>query len=279
MRVTGSELVGLIPLQSMLDAGRYFLRKQERSTGVADAELIKIAVKSMGLDELYRFEPQNKIIEYAIADAARSRLVGMTVRGFVEETASESVAPGGGSVSALLGSLGAALGTMVANLSSHKRGWDARWDEFSGWAEQGKALHDELLALVDEDTLAFNAIMAAFGLPKGDDGERAARDAAIQEATRGAIEVPLRVMEASLRSMEVIRAMAEQGNPSSVSDAGVGALCARSAVLGAWLNVRTNVADLADRGAVEEYLARGRAMADQARELEAAVVAIVEGKL
>jgi glutamate formiminotransferase/formiminotetrahydrofolate cyclodeaminase len=279
IRVTGSEIVGLVPLEAMLDAGRYFLRKQQRSTGVSDRELIKIAVKSMGLDDLTPFDPDEKIIEYKLRDRSRKRLVDLSLADFVLETASESVAPGGGSVAAALGALGAALGTMVANLSSHKRGWDERWEEFSNQAERGKACHDELLELVDRDTDAFNELMAAFRMPQGSDDEKRVQKAAVEAATRGAIEVPLRVMEASLRSMEVIRAMAEQGNPSSVSDAGVGALCARSAVLGAWLNVRTNVADLADRGAVEEYLARGRAMADQARELEAAVVAIVEGKL
>jgi glutamate formiminotransferase/formiminotetrahydrofolate cyclodeaminase len=278
VRVTGSELVGLIPLQSMLDAGRYFLRKQQRSTGVADAELIKIAVKSMGLDELYEFKPREKIIEYAIADTGK-RLVELDVRGFVEETASESAAPGGGSVSALLGSLGAALATMVANLSSHKRGWDERWEEFSDHAEKGKRAHDELLRLIDEDTDAFNAIMEAFGLPKGSDDEKAARTDAIQAATRRAIEVPMRVMEATLASMDVIKAMAETGNPNSASDAGVGALCARSAVMGAYLNVRINASDLKDAAAVEDFIARGAAMQNQAVELEREILALIESKL
>ena len=276
MRVTGSELVGLIPLESMLAAGRYFLRKQQRSAGVADAELIKIAIKSMGLDELTPFDPRKKIIEYAIQDAARQRLVGMTVRGFVEETASESPAPGGGSVAALLGSLGAALATMVANLSSHKRGWDSRWEEFSAWAEKGKACHDELLALIDADTDAFNAIMDAFGLPKASDEEAAARDAAIQAATRRAIEVPLQVMEVALESTDVIAAMVEHGNPNSISDAGVGALCARSAVLGAGLNVRINSGDLKDEGARAEYLARAQQLESRANALERQVLEVVE---
>jgi glutamate formiminotransferase/formiminotetrahydrofolate cyclodeaminase len=279
VRVSGSELVGLIPLEAVLDAGRYFLRKQERSTGVSDAELIKVAVKSMGLDELYPFKPEEKIIEYAIADKTKKNLVDLSVRGFVEETASESAAPGGGSVSAALGALGAALATMVANLSSHKRGWDERWEEFSGWAEKGKACHDELLRLIDEDTDAFNAIMAAFGLPKGTDAEKAARDEAIQAATRRAIEVPLKVMETTLSSMEVIRAMAEIGNPNSVSDAGVGALCARSAVMGAHLNVRINSGDLKDKALLEEYLARGAEMEAQAIEAERDILEVVASKL
>jgi len=278
VRVTGSELVGLIPLQSVLDAGRYFLRKQQRSTGVADAELIKIAVKSMGLDELYQFKPREKIIEYAIAEAGR-HLVDLNLRGFVEETASESVAPGGGSVAALLGSLGAALATMVANLSSHKRGWDERWEEFSDWAEKGKRQHDELLRLIDADTDSFNAILEAFGLPKGSAAEKAARDTAIEAATRRAIEVPMRVMEAALASLEVILAMARDGNPNSLSDAGVGALCARSAVMGAYLNVRINAKDLKDAAAVEDFLTRGKAMQDQALELEREVLALVEERL
>ena len=279
IRVTGSELVGLIPLQALLDAGRYFLHKQQRSSGVSDGELVKIAVKSMGLDELHPFEPRKKIIEYAVADPRERRLASMSVSDFVHETAADSPAPGGGSVAALLGSLGAALGTMVANLSAHKRGWDARWQEFSEWAERGKACHAELLALVDADTRAFDALLLAFGLSKASEAEKAAREAAIQQATRGAIEVPLRVMQVALSSMEVLRAMVEKGLSSSASDAGVGALSARSAVLGAHLNVKTNAAGLKDRAAREDFLARGAALAAQAVEQERAILALVENRL
>ncbi|MGI9585817.1 MAG: glutamate formimidoyltransferase [Acidimicrobiia bacterium] len=278
MRVTGSELVGLIPLNAILDAGRYYLRKQKRSTGVSDEELIKIAIKSLGLEELTPFDPREKIIEYAIDDRS-NRLSDLSVRHFAEETASESVAPGGGSVSANVGALGAALGTMVANLSAHKRGWDDRWEEFSDWAEAGKACTDELVALVDRDTDAFNAIMAAFSLPKGSESEVARRDSAIEDATRQAIEVPLRVMEVSLGSMDVIRAMAEVGNPASASDAGVGAVCARSAVMGAYLNVRINAASLSDQGAAADYLRKGLAIQDRASEREAEILAIVDQHL
>ncbi|MFT4542342.1 MAG: glutamate formiminotransferase/formiminotetrahydrofolate cyclodeaminase [Planctomycetota bacterium] len=273
VRVTGSELVGLIPLQAMLDAGRYFLRKQKRSTGVSDAELIKIAVRSMGLDELTSFDPAEKIIEYKIASGAPAGLVDMSLTGFVEETASESPAPGGGSVAAALGALGAALGSMVANLSSHKRGWDERWEEFSDKAEEGKSCQSELLRLVDEDTAAFNAIMAAWKV------DAAQRDDAIQSATRNAIEVPLRVMKTALRSMDVLEAMAESGLPASLSDAGVGALCARSAVLGAGLNVRINVGDLKDEGEKRAYLEQATRLINEAVERETAILATVEGKL
>jgi glutamate formiminotransferase/formiminotetrahydrofolate cyclodeaminase len=278
IRVTGSELVGLVPLSAMLDAGRHYLRKQRRSTGVPDAELIRIAVKSLGLDELTPFDPREKIIEYAI-DARTDRLADLSVQKFVEETASESAAPGGGSVSAALGALGAALGTMVANLSSHKRGWDDRWEEFSDWAEQGKTCHAELVALIDADTDSFNALMAAYGLPRSTNEERDARTLAIQAATRRAIEVPLRVMEVSLASMEVIAGMAEIGNPASVSDAGVGALCARSAAMGAYLNVRINAADLSDEAAAAEYLRRGLEIQDQAVTREREILDLVEERL
>ncbi len=279
VRVTGSEVVGLVPLQSMLDAGRHFLRKQQRSTGVSDRELIKIAVKSMGLDELGPFDPDQKIIEYKLRAGGPKRLVDLSVRGFVEETAAESPAPGGGSVAATLGALGAALGTMVANLSSHKRGWDERWEEFSDWAERGKRAHDELLALVDADTDAFNDLMAAFRLPAGSDAEKEAQRAAVQAATLRAIEVPFRVMEVACESMEVTLAMAREGMPSSVSDAGVGALCARSAVLGAYLNVRINACDLEDASARRDFLDRGAELQRRARELEGLVLDAVGDKV
>jgi glutamate formiminotransferase/formiminotetrahydrofolate cyclodeaminase len=278
VRVTGSELVGLIPLKAMLDAGRHFLRKQRRSTGVSDAELIKIAIHSLGLTDLGPFDPNERIIEYAIRDKHR-QLVDLTVQAFIEETASESAAPGGGSISATLGALGAALATMVANLSSHKRGWDERWEEFSDWAEKGKAYHSRLVALIDEDTIAFNSLMAAFGLTKTTDDEKAVRHAAIQAATRGAIEVPLQVARAAHDSMEVIKAMAEIGNPNSVSDAGVGALCARSAVMGAALNVRINASGIEDKAWVAEVVAEAGRLQRSAQERESEILAIVEQKL
>ena len=277
IRVTGSELVGLVPLETMLAAGRYFLRKQQRSLGVSESDLIHIAVKSLGLDELGPFLPEKRIIEYQLrATTATKRLIDRSVTGFVNETASESVAPGGGSVAALLGALGAGLGTMVANLSSHKRGWEARWEEFSEWAVRGQALKDELLRLVDEDTQAFNRVMAALGLPKGTSEEQAARAEALETANRGAIEVPYRVMEAAFASFPLLKAMAEHGNPASASDAGVGALCARSAVLGAWLNVRTNLAGLKDPEAVEAWVRAGEGMAAEVGGLEHEIRVLVD---
>jgi glutamate formiminotransferase / formiminotetrahydrofolate cyclodeaminase len=279
MRVTGSELVGLVPLKSMLDAGRYFLEKQERSVGVSEDELIKIAVKSMGLDELAPFDPKKKIIEYMIAEADNRPLVKMDLKAFADETASESPAPGGGSIAAYVGALGVSLGTMVANLSSHKRGWDNRWKEFSDWAEKGQQLKDRLLYLVDEDTHAFNKIMDAFQLPKGTDDEKVARSKAIQDATKYAIEVPLSVMQTTLETFEVIRAMAETGNPNSVSDAGVGALCARAAVWGAYLNVKINAADLKDADFKKKVLDKADAIVKQADQLEREIIAVVETKI
>ncbi|HPF41660.1 MAG TPA: glutamate formimidoyltransferase [Phycisphaerae bacterium] len=278
IRVTGSEVVGLLPLKSMLEAGEYFLRKQQRSLGVSDKELIKIAVKSMGMDELAPFNPEEKIIEYAIAAKAgnRKRLVDMTLTDFTHETASESPAPGGGSIAAACGAFGAALGTMVANLSSHKRGWDDRWEEFSEWAVRGKKHHDELLRLIDEDTAAFNRIMDAFGLPKGTEEEAAARTNAIQEATKGAIETPLRVMRVALESMDVARKMAEIGMSASASDAGVAALCARTAVKGAYLNVQINAKDLKDAAARDDFLSRGGQIEEKAEALERDILAIVQ---
>ncbi len=254
MRVTGSELVGLVPLQALVEAGKYFLLKQERSIGVGEAELVRIAIKSLGLDELGPFDPQKKIIEYRLRDTNARKLVDMTVTRFAQETASESPAPGGGSVSALCGAMGAALGTMVANLSSHKKGWDSRWKEFSDHAAAGQALMTELLYLVDEDTNAFNAIMAAFGMPKGTDEEKAARKAAIEAATIYAIKIPFRTMEVALQAMDLAIEMAAKGNPNSVSDAGVGALCARTAVKGCYLNVKINAQDLKEHPEVQPLL-------------------------
>lgn len=279
MRVTGSELIGLIPLKSMLDAGRYFLLKQQRSIGVSEAELIKIAIKSMSLDELGPFDPQKRIIEYMLADHSTSPLINMKLNAFADETASESPAPGGGSISAYVGALGISLGTMVANLSSHKKGWDDRWQEFSDWAEKGQQYKDKLLALVDEDTGAFNKIMDAFGLPKATDEEKKSRKKAIQDATRYAIEVPYRVMQLSYDSMAVIKAMAETGNPNSASDAGVGALCARTAVYGAYLNVKINAAGLDDKAYAEDKIKAGKELLDKAMNLEKEIVGIVESKI
>ena len=279
IRVTGSELVGLIPLKAMLDAGKYFLQKQQRSTGVSEKELIKIAVKSIGLDELGPFDPQKKIIEYMLANNSDNKLVSMTLTGFADETASESPAPGGGSIAAYIGSLGISLATMVANLSSHKKGWDDRWQEFSDWAAKGQQYRDELLKLVDADTHAFNRIMSAFALPKGTDEEKATRTQAIQEATKHAIEIPFKVMQAAYASMEIIKAMATIGNPNSVSDAGVGALCARSAVMGAFMNVRINAAGYDDKEYVNDLIARGKEIENKAIELETEILKVVNEKI
>ncbi len=279
MRVTGSELIGLMPLKAILDAGKYFLLKQQRSTGVSEDELIKIAVKSMGLDELVPFEPRKRIIEYMLEDEGVYPLLNMNLKKFANETASESPAPGGGSIAAYMGALGISLGTMVANLSSHKKGWDERWKEFSNYAEDGQKIKDELLNLVDEDTKAFNKIMDAFALPKNSDKEKANRKQAIQDATKNAIEVPFRVMELSLKSFDVIKAMAETGNPNSVSDAGVGALCARSAVYGAWLNVKINATSYFDKRYTARKLKKGKEILDKAKELERKVLTIVERKI
>ena len=276
MRVTGSELVGLVPKQAMLDAGEYYLRRQKRSVGVSDAEKIKIAVKSMGLDDLSPFDPRKNIIEYVMEDDSANPLLKMDLKAFANETASESMAPGGGSISAYVGALGVSLGTMVANLSSHKRGWDKRWEEFSDWAVRGQQFKDQLLAMVDEDTNAFNQIIDAFRLPKATEQEQLARQAAIDAATRNAIEVPFKVMQLSLDSMEVMKVMAEIGNPASASDSGVGALCARAAVRGAYLNVKINTADLDDETYVQEKLAAGQKMVEQAEQLEVEILKVVE---
>ncbi len=278
IRVTGSELIGLIPLQSLLDAGIYFLRKQERSVGIPDEEIIKIAVKSLGLDELTPFDPKKRIIEYLIDDQ-QNKLTDLSLSGFSNETLSESPAPGGGSVAAYVGALGAALGSMVANLSAHKRGWDERWTEFSEWAETGKQAHDRLLKLVDEDTAAFNAIMDAFGLPKNNDQEKKNRSAAIQEATKHAIEVPFEVMKTAFSSLEVIQAMAAIGNPNSLSDAGVGALCVRTAVYGAYLNVRINASGLSDKFFAEEILSKASDLLQKTFEKESEILALVESRI
>ncbi len=279
IRVTGSELVGLIPLKAMLDAGKYFLKKQKRSVGVSENELIRIAVLSMGLDELAPFKPEEKIIEYMLQDKNDSRLVSMPLNDFADETASESPAPGGGSIAAYIGSLGVSLATMVANLSSHKKGWDDRWEEFSNWAEKGQQFKDELLRLVDADTKAFNGIMNAMSLPKGTDEEKAARKQAMNEATKVAIEVPFQVMKLSYDSMEVIKAMAEAGNPNSVSDAGVGALCARSAVMGAFMNVRINASGYDDKTFVDDVLKKGKEIEEKTKKLETEILDIVNGKI
>ncbi|TXJ23727.1 MAG: glutamate formimidoyltransferase [Chitinophagaceae bacterium] len=279
VRVTGSELVGLVPLQSLLEAGRYFLKKQKRSTGVSEKELVRIAVKSMGLDELSPFKPEERVIEYLLQDKADSKLVNMSLTAFADETASESPAPGGGSIAAYVGALGAALATMVANLSSHKKGWDERWEEFSNWAEKGERYKAKLVGLVDADTRAFNRIMQAFGLPKSTDAEKAARHAAIQEATRYAIEIPFQVMQTAYESMEVIKAMAETGNPNSVSDAGVGALCARASVMGAFMNVRINASGYDDKGFVADIIDRGRKIENNTIALENDILKVVNEKI
>jgi glutamate formiminotransferase / formiminotetrahydrofolate cyclodeaminase len=279
IRVTGSELVGLIPLKAMLDAGKYFLRKQHRSVGVSEKELIKIAVKSLGLDELTPFNPEEKIIEYMLKNNTENQLVSMSLTDFADETASESPAPGGGSISAYVAALGVSLGTMVANLSSHKKGWDDRWEEFSNWAEKGQQYKNELLQLVDADTDAFKQIMNAMGLPKGTDEEKSARAKAIQDATKLAIEVPYRVMQSSYKSMEVIKAMAELGNPNSVTDAGVGALCARSAVIGAFMNVRINASGFDDKSFVNDLISKGKEIENNTIRLEAEILKIVNEKI
>jgi glutamate formiminotransferase/formiminotetrahydrofolate cyclodeaminase len=279
LRVTGSELVGLVPRSALLDAGRHYLRRQRRSVGVAEPELIRIAVKSLGLDELAPFRPEERIIEYRLRRPDDQKLVRLPVAGFADETASESPAPGGGSIAALLGSLGAALGTMVANLSAHKRGWDARWEEFSRWAQRGQHLKDELLSLVDEDTRAFHRVMEALAMPKATPDEQAARRAALATANQGAIEVPFRVMELGFKSFDLLEAMAERGNPASASDAGVGALCARAAVRGAWLNVRINLPGVADRAAVAGMLDEGARLVRESEAREARVLELVEAKM
>lgn len=280
IRVTGLEIVGLVPKKAIIEAGKYYLRKQRRSLGITESEIVKIAIKSMGLDDLKPFPPNEKIIEYVLeAEYKTKKLVDLTCTDFANETASESPAPGGGSISAYLGALGASLAAMVANLSSHKAGWDDRWEEFSDWAVKGQAIKNDLLALVDEDTNAFNKVMDAFGLPKGTDEEKAVRSNAIQEATKYATEVPFRTMERAFDAFEVIKAMAETGNPNSVTDAGVGALCARSAVIGAFLNVKINAAGLKDKNFASEILQKGAEIEQKAIQLEIEIMEIVNNKI
>ncbi len=279
LRVTGSELVGLIPKQAMLDAADYFLRKQQRSLGISEEEKMKIAVKSLGLDDLKPFNPKEKVIEYMLEDESAQPLIHMTLKEFANETASESPAPGGGSISAYVGALGVALGTMVANLSSHKRGWDDRWEEFSQWAEKGQQYKEQLLALVDEDTAAFNKIMDAFKMPKSTDEEKQVRAQAIENATKYAIEVPFKVMETAYKSMEVMQAMIDTGMQTSLSDSAVGILCARTAVLGAFLNVKINAKDLKDREYAEEIIAKGNEIQQKTLALEQELLQKVDSKL
>ena len=279
LRVTGSEIVGLVPLKSMLEAGRYFLKKQKRSIGLPEEELIRIAVKSLGLNELYEFKPEEKIIEYVLAGESQHSLLDMSLKAFSNEIASESPAPGGGSVAAYMTALGIALGNMVANLSSHKRGWDERWEEFSSWAEKGMLLQKELLVLVDEDTKAFKRILNAFGMPKNTPLEIKSRNAAIQEATRYAIQVPYQVMETGLATMEIIKAMVSSGNPNSVSDAGVAALAVRSGVMGAWLNVKVNTTGLTDELYKTDILKKSENIADEVKQAELEILGMVESKI
>ncbi len=282
VRVTGAEIVGLVPKSALVDAGRHFLRKQNRSTGLPERELVRIAIESMGLSNLKPFNPDEKVVEYILeADENKGvkKLVDMTCTGFAEETASESPAPGGGSISAYMGALAAALGTMVANLSSHKAGWDDRWEYFSNWADNGMSVMNELLYLVDEDTAAFNKIMDVFGMPKGTDEEKAARAAAMEAATLYATQVPLRTMKAAYKAFDVVRAMAEEGNPNSVSDAGVGALAARSAVMGACLNVKINAAGLKDRAVADALVKEAEEIQAAAQKAEAEILAVVESKI
>ncbi|MBO4455379.1 MAG: glutamate formimidoyltransferase [Bacteroidales bacterium] len=283
LRVTGAEIVGLVPKKVLIDAGNYYLEKQQRSLGISEDEVLKIAVKSMSLDDLKPFNPKEKVIEFLMQDEAeearKHRLVRMSVEGFARETASESPAPGGGSISAYMGALASALATMVANLSSHKRGWDDRWKEFSDIAVQGQALMNELIDLVDEDTAAFDRIMACFGMPKGTEEEKAARAAAIEAATLNAASVPLKTMEASLKAFPLLLAVAQKGNPASASDAGVGALAARAACRGAELNVRINASGLTDKAPAEPLLARAAEIVAQAEKLEAEVLDAVNANI
>ncbi len=278
-RVTGSELVGLVPLSAMLDAGKYFLNKQKLSSGVSDDLLIHIAVKSMGLDELAPFVPKQKIIEYLLNESNPQPLINMRLNAFADETASDSPAPGGGSIAAYVATLGISLGTMVANLSAGKSGWEDKWNYFSDYAEKGQQLKKQLLNLVDEDTAAFNKIMMAFQLPKTNDEEKVSRKAAIQSATKYAIEVPFKVMETAYSCFEIIKAMIEYGNPNSVTDAGVGALCVRSAIMGAYLNVKVNAASYDDKDFVATILEKGLAIEKKAIATEQELLILVNEKI
>jgi len=279
VRVTGSELVGLIPLKAMTDAGKYFLKKQKRSAGVSEKEQIKIAIRSLGLNELNSFKPEERIIEYMLAKSSDTKLITMNLRDFADETASESPAPGGGSVSAYLGALGVSLATMVANLSSHKKGWDDRWEEFNNWAEKGEQYKNELLTLVDKDTQAFNGIMDAFSLPKNTVDENTIRQTKIQEATKYAIDVPFKVMNTVFESMELIKSMAENGNPNSVSDAGVAVLCARAAIRGAFLNVRINATGFKKSDFINQVIKKGNEIEHATLILEEEILSIVNEKM
>lgn len=279
MRVTGSELVGLVPLKSILDAGKYFLAKQKRSLGISENEIIKIAVKSMGLDELSPFDPQKKIIEYVMRDASSPKLIDMNLVQFANETASESPAPGGGSISAYVGALGASLATMVANLSSHKKGWDEQWETFSAWAEKGQSIKEELLKLVDEDTQAFNKIMDAFSLPKNSTEEKTARTNAIQNATVYATEIPLKTMQVCFKGYEIAAAMVDKGNPNSVTDAAVGALCIRTAIYGAYLNVKINASGLKDKMIADKYINEATEILQKSNAIEQEILLATEAKM
>ena len=279
IRVTGSELVGLVPLQAMLDAADYFLLKQERSLGISEADKINIAIKSLGLDDLKPFNPEERIIEYVMNANGNNKLVDFTVKGFADETASESMAPGGGSIAAYVGALGVSLGTMVANLTAHKPGWDEKWEFYSQWAVKGQRYKNELLFLVDEDTNAFNKIIEGFRLPKSNETETTLRKEAIENATKYATEIPFKVMETAYNSMEVMMAMAKEGLQNSLSDAGVGALCARTAVVGAYFNVRINAKDIKDRSFAEQILSDAKNIYDKTNLLENEMIQLIDTKI
>ncbi|QNJ99143.1 glutamate formimidoyltransferase [Constantimarinum furrinae] len=278
LRVTGSELVGLVPLQAMLDAADYFLKKQQRSLGISETEKIKIAVKSLGLDDLKPFDPEEKIIEYMLKGNEK-KLIDLSVNDFADETAAESMAPGGGSISAYVGALGVALGTMVANLSGHKAGWDDKWEMYSHWAEKGQQYKQKLLYLVDEDTNAFNKIIDGFRMSQTSEEEKALRKEAIEEATKYATEIPFQVMETAFNSMEVMQAMIKDGLQSSLSDAGVGILCARTAVIGAYFNVRINAKDIKDRDFAERILTKAKNIYEQTLAIEHEVINHIDSKM